>query len=566
MSGGDGAPGWTLEAAGLDVTRFSEIGRGHRPRRAWRPLPAHDLADQLYQAGLRDHVQPLFRGERLSRPRTTVEGEPVQEFLQRHYIDAIKQVAIRLKGICQCRRLRHPERAVARLHRLVRPDGDTEACCALGNRPRRSRPWYWAPVSRKRSRSGVRGLRGIRPTGRALANPGGARAWRDGVDCLWRENGVWDLGDDGQPRLLRPDHFARVDGRAVDFAERLSPAFPRALRPRDPRGGPRRHPLSRGPAPAGPAPLGSGEHSPDVVHAAHWYDGMTIFMKRYLPFLGVDFDTAKFVLGRKRVRRSFVEQVARLKAESSERLGGVPTLVGEFGIPFDLQGGRAYRTGDFSQQVQAMDDTFQALEANLLSGTLWNYTADNDNRWGDQWNDEDLSIFSRDQQTDPDDINSGGRALEAAVRPYAHKVAGEPLEMAFEQAERFHLPFPRSCGRGPDRDLCAQPPISGRLPGRGLGRRGPDRPGGPGAMLPPRRRPGGAPDPRLSCGGPLLNRSKGRFEAMHRLGLFAVAAILLGLLCTCGAPGLAQPRPQHLRRQQQRPRRLYPATALARCR
>jgi hypothetical protein len=158
--------------------------------------------------------------------------------------------------------------------------------------------------------------------------------------------------------------------------------------------------------------------------------------------MGVDFDTGRFILGRGRVRRSFVEQIAHLKEEAAELMGGVPTLVGEFGIPFDMQGGRAYRTGDFFRQVQALDDTFQALEANLLSGTLWNYTADNDNLRGDQWNGEDLSIFSRDQQTGPDDINSGGRALGAAVRPYACKVAGEPLEMAFELKRRiFDLAF-----------------------------------------------------------------------------------------------------------------------------
>jgi hypothetical protein len=79
-----------------------------------------------------------------------------------------------------------------------------------------------------------------------------------------------------------------------------------------------------------------------------------------------------------------------------------------------------------------LDRSFRALEANLLSGTLWNYTADNDNQWGDQWNGEDLSIFSRDQQSDPGDLDSGGRALRAAVRPYASRTAGEPLEMEFD--------------------------------------------------------------------------------------------------------------------------------------
>jgi hypothetical protein len=113
-------------------------------------------------------------------------------------------------------------------------------------------------------------------------------------------------------------------------------------------------------------------------------------------------------------------------------MGGIPTLIGEVGIPFDMQDKRAYRSGDFSLQTRAMDASLSALDANLLSYTLWNCTTDNDNQHGDQWNGEDLSIFSRDQQDDPDDIHSGGRALPAVIRPYARAVAGEPLRMAFD--------------------------------------------------------------------------------------------------------------------------------------
>jgi hypothetical protein len=439
MSGGDGAPGWTLEAADLDVTRLSESGAAivHAvhgdpfPRMIW-PTNQTKLACAT--------MFTLFFGGTHFAPRTTVEGEPVQEFLQRHYIDAIKQVAIRLKGLPNVAgydTLNEPSPGFIGWSDLTANGG----MLRLGESPTPFQAMALGAGIPQEVQVWSAGLRGIRPTGQVLANPGGARAWRDGVDCLWRENGVWDLGGDGQPRLLRPDHFSRVDGRAVDFAgDYLRPfleRYAREIRAVDPdailflEAPPRQVP-----------PHWDTEAYPRVVHAAHWYDGMTLFMKRYLPFLGVDFDTAKFVLGRKRVRQSFVEQIARLKDESSELLGGVPTLVGEFGIPFDLQDGRAYRTGDFSQQVQAMDDTFQALEANLLSGTLWNYTADNDNRWGDQWNDEDLSVFSRDQQTDADDINSGGRALETAVRPYAGKVAGEPLEMNFEPKRMtFHVAF-----------------------------------------------------------------------------------------------------------------------------
>lgn len=73
-----------------------------------------------------------------------------------------------------------------------------------------------------------------------------------------------------------------------------------------------------------------------------------------------------------------------------------------------------------------------ALEENFVSFTLWNYTSDNINARGEHWNDEDLSLFSRDQMTGSGSIHDGGRALPAAVRPYPQKVAGEPLRMTFD--------------------------------------------------------------------------------------------------------------------------------------
>jgi hypothetical protein len=96
----------------------------------------------------------------------------------------------------------------------------------------------------------------------------------------------------------------------------------------------------------------------------------------------------------------------------------------------------AYRTGNFRPQILAMDRTLRALDDTLLSGTIWNYTADNTNAHGEGWNDEDLSVFSRDQQRDPQDVNSGGRALEAVVRPYARAVAGALHRMHFDLARR----------------------------------------------------------------------------------------------------------------------------------
>ena len=41
------------------------------------------------------------------------------------------------------------------------------------------------------------------------------------------------------------------------------------------------------------------------------------------------------------VRRSMEGQLADLKRGALDRLNGAPTVLGEFGIPFDLNGGRA---------------------------------------------------------------------------------------------------------------------------------------------------------------------------------------------------------------------------------
>ena len=72
-----------------------------------------------------------------------------------------------------------------------------------------------------------------------------------------------------------------------------------------------------------------------------------------------------------------------------------------------------------------------------MSCAIWNYTADNTNKHGDQWNGEDFSIFSYDQQKNYDNLNSGGRGLKGFIRPYPHKIAGKPVSMNFNLEQRI---------------------------------------------------------------------------------------------------------------------------------
>jgi hypothetical protein len=66
---------------------------------------------------------------------------------------------------------------------------------------------------------------------------------------------------------------------------------------------------------------------------------------------------------------------------------------------------------------------YDAVDANLLHSTLWNYTADNINKSGDGWNDEDLSIFSEGKE----------RAAAGWKRPYPMATAGVPVSFRWDR-------------------------------------------------------------------------------------------------------------------------------------
>jgi Glycoside hydrolase family 5 C-terminal domain len=118
------------------------------------------------------------------------------------------------------------------------------------------------------------------------------------------------------------------------------------------------------------------------------------------------------------------------------RPGGCPVLIGECGIPFDLHDHRrvdGQDFEDFTKCTQALNTTMRALEHALVSYTIWTYEPSNTNKYGDHWNGEDLSLFSRDQVVpgEEDDLFAGGRSLLAAIRPYPCRVAGEVLRYSF---------------------------------------------------------------------------------------------------------------------------------------
>ena len=79
------------------------------------------------------------------------------------------------------------------------------------------------------------------------------------------------------------------------------------------------------------------EDGPNVANAAHWYDVLTLFFKDHISFFSIDPYTRRFTLGAQRVRRMFAKQLHGIKHWGIHEMNQAPTVIGEFGVPFDLE-------------------------------------------------------------------------------------------------------------------------------------------------------------------------------------------------------------------------------------
>ena len=219
FSGGDGAPGWTLELAGFDLTRLHATGAAilHQehgdpfPRMVW-PTNYNKLA-----AGT---MFTLFFGGNDFAPQLKVNGIPIQEYLQSHYINAMKQVALRLRdlpNVVGYDLLNEPSNGFIgekdinqRAQALQMLNGDSPTMfqsMLLGSGYPQMVDVY-----------GI-GLNGIKKKNSRLVNPKGESAWLPGYEDIWKRHGVWGLDSDGQPVIHKADYFSVVNGRAVNFYE-----------------------------------------------------------------------------------------------------------------------------------------------------------------------------------------------------------------------------------------------------------------------------------------------------------------------------------------------------------
>ena len=98
FTGGDGAPGWTLEAAGFDISKLHRTGAAFTHQECGDPYPRMLWPTNNNKLAAATMFTLFFAGNDFA-PELKVEGIPIQEFLQSHYINAIKKVALKLSDL-----------------------------------------------------------------------------------------------------------------------------------------------------------------------------------------------------------------------------------------------------------------------------------------------------------------------------------------------------------------------------------------------------------------------------------------------------------------------------------
>jgi hypothetical protein len=447
MSGGDGAPGWTFEAAGLDFKTFKETGAAHLMQYKYDHQVGGRQEAYPVMSWSGNYARPangimwtLFFAGRDFAPGLNVEGRNIQEYLQDHYFGAMRAIAERVAG----------------LDNVIGFDSLNEPSTgyigkALSEPMVRYRGAIWSVLDGLALGAGFsRELPIIAPgkgvVGSERFNEAGAPIWLPGRDDPFREAGAWDVHS-GIPTAGREDYFQRVGDRDVDVnRDYMVPFFHRAAE------------VIRGVnanwmlfAEVDPFEMIAGhgfaaDGPTRTVNASHWYDLTALVTKRFDASGMTHVLTGKVIDGPAEVEDAYVEEMSRIASLAQTLNGGngSPTLLGECGIQFDMNGAEAYQrwaAGErdpliWRSQTDALNLMYNAIDRLLLSSTQWNYTVSNRNdpMIGDGWNQEDLSIWSQDQAGEANSLDAGGRAIEGFCRPFVRAAQGTIISQRFDRA------------------------------------------------------------------------------------------------------------------------------------
>lgn len=409
FSGGSGAPLWTLYACGLNPQTFAvtEAAIVHNTYDEPENFPKMIWSTNYYRLATAT-MFTLFFGGRQFAPKCVIDGVNIQDYLQGHFIGACAHLA---KRIHQANDIE--DEVVFGWETLNEPSKGMIGYQDISVVPKEQKlrkgtlPTIWQTILTGSGRAVEvdtwdMGNLGPYKVGRALVDSHGESAWLPaGYDesrygyqrdvgwklgqCIWEQHGIWDSATD---TLLRKDYFGTnpSTGEKIDsdyFTNHYFMDFVRAYRDAI-----RAHHknailLLQGPTMELPPTIkGTADDENNLVYAPHWYDGITLMTKRWNRRWNVDVigvmrgrylhPAFAIKVGETAIRNCFRDQFLAMKKEGLDYLGNHPVVMTEFGIPYDMDDKHAYKTGDYSSQLSAMDANHFAAES-LDGYTLWVY-------------------------------------------------------------------------------------------------------------------------------------------------------------------------------------------------
>ncbi|EEQ33266.1 endo-1,4-beta-glucanase [Microsporum canis] len=435
FSGGSGAPIWTLYAAGLDPRNFHDTQAAlvqntypdpaAFPKMIWSTNYTRLVCQTMFT---------LFWAGKDFAPKAIIDGMNIQDYLQDHFIAACKRLATRIHEagdleddvVIGWENINEPHRGMIGIPDISLIPADQQL--QLGTSPTAFQGMMTGSGYPCEVTQWEFGTFGPTQTGRTLVDPEGKSVWlkADRADlygwkrdpqwklgeCVWAQHGVWDPTT---LTVLRSGHFGSHPrtGVALDYEGFINTYFLEHYRKyRDALRSVHKETIMFCQPPVleiPPTIKGTVDDDPNMVHAVHFYDGLTLMSKHWNRYYNVDvvgilrgkywIPAFGLKIGETAIRNSFRDQLHYLREESYKNMGNHPLLLTETGIPYDMDDKHAYKTGDYSSQISAMDANHFGIEGSGGNGySLWTYASENSHEWGDNWNGEDLSIYS------PDDL------------------------------------------------------------------------------------------------------------------------------------------------------------------
>ncbi|KAK5113490.1 hypothetical protein LTR62_003359 [Meristemomyces frigidus] len=507
FTGGSGAPMWTIYACGLDPEKF-HVTQAAMVQNTW-PEPAKYpkmVWATNYQRLACATIFTLFFAGRDFAPKCALDGKNIQDYLQDHFVAACKHLALRIREagdlegdlVIGYESVNEPNKGMIGHPDLSKLPEDQKL--KKGTTPTAFQAMLSGSGRAIQVDTYDFGSFGPYKSGKEVIDPKGESCWLDpntwddtrygwkrseswklGED-LWAQHGVWDPAND---QLLLPHYFSNhpktgevlnqeywTNNNFLEYYRKYKAAirdvWPEAVMLMQP-----------GPFEIPPSIKDTEDDDQNMVFASHFYDGITLITKKWNKVWNVDvlgilrgkYSSPAFAikLGETAIRNCFKDQLSTVRQEGIDYMGEHPCLYTEIGIPYDMDEQKAYRTGDYSSQSAAIDANHYALEGSKAAGfTWWVYTASNSHFWGDNWNGEDLSVYSKEDRQilssshgnsakismDPSTPSSSQRSADDLVTPATMKKTlsvdqmsrtstnPDPGNSGYRAAEAFIRPHP----------------------------------------------------------------------------------------------------------------------------